>query len=240
MKKKAKKVEIDSQLIPQHVGIIMDGNRRWAQARGLSAGKGHEAGAENLKKIVDRCRELGVKTLTVYALSTENWHQRTKKEVKGLFDLLIKIIKEKKEDYQREGVKMAVLGYFQAFPRKVVAALDEMLNIIKQHERIKVNLALNYGSRDEIVRAVQKIVKEGIPADQINEKIISQHLYTNGTSDPDLIIRTGGEIRLSNFLLWQSSYSELYFVDTLWPDFDSEELDKAVEEYQRRERKFGK
>lgn len=240
MKKRIKKIEIDPKFIPQHIGIIMDGNRRWAQDRDLPIGKGHEAGAENLKKIVDRCRELGVKNLTVYALSTENWRQRTKKEVKGLFDLLTRIVREKKEDYERQGVKVAVLGYFQAFPRKVVAALDEMLTIIKQHERIKVNVALNYGGRDEIVKAVQRIVKEGIPANQINEKIISQHLYTNGTADPDLIIRTGGEIRLSNFLLWQSSYSELYFADTLWPDFGPEELDKAIEEYQRRERRFGK
>lgn len=226
--------------IPQHIGIIMDGNRRWAQARGLSVNKGHEAGAENLSKIVEHCEQLGVKTLTVYALSTENWRQRTKKEVVGLFNLLLKIVKEKKEEYQKKGIKMAVLGYFQAFPRKVVRVIDEMLKVVKKHERMKVNVALNYGGRDEIVRAVQEIIKKGIPASKVNEELISRHLYTNGGPDPDLIIRTGGEARLSNFLLWQASYSELYFTDILWPDFNPKELDKAITEYQKRQRKFGK
>jgi undecaprenyl diphosphate synthase len=233
-------MKIDKKNIPQHIGIIMDGNRRWAKKRGLTIDEGHEAGAKNLEKIIDHCLELGVKTLTVYTLSTENWHQRTKKEVKGIFDLILKVAKRKKKDYETKGIKLAVLGNFQAFPRKVANVIKEILKIVKTHERLKVNLALNYGGRDEILNAIRKIVKERIPLRRLNEKTFSHFLYTNGDPDPDLIIRTGGEIRISNFLLWQISYSELYFTDTLWPDFDEKELDKAIAEYQKRQRRFGK
>lgn len=235
-----RKSEIDLKNIPQHVAIIMDGNRRWAAKKGLGVSEGHEAGARNLEKIVRRSEELGIRYLTVYTLSTENWRKRTAKEVQGIFNLLLKIIKEKREEYEKEGVKMFVLGNFQAFPRKVARAISEMLKVVLKHERIKLNLALNYGGRDEIVRAIQEIIREGVPADQVNEELVSKHLYTNGQPDPDLIIRTGGEVRLSNFLLWQMSYSELYFTDILWPDFGPKELDKAILEYQRRQRRFGK
>lgn len=237
---KKTKIKLDPKNIPQHIGIIMDGNRRWAAKRGLTPTEGHEAGARNLEKIVDHCLELGVKTLTVYTLSTENWRKRAKEEVKGIFDLLVRIVKEKKEEYKKKGVKVAVLGDFQAFPRKVVRAIKEVLKIVKKHERLKVNLALNYGGRDEILQAVRKIVAQGIPPEKITEEEFSKFLYTNGEPDPDLIIRTGGELRLSNFLLWQMSYSELYFTDTLWPDFGPEELDKAIADYQKRQRRFGK
>jgi len=226
--------------IPQHIGIIMDGNRRWAEKRGLTINEGHEAGAKNLEKIINYCLELGVKTLTVYALSTENWRQRTKKEVKGIFKLILQVAKEKKKDYEAKGIKLAVLGEFQAFPRKVARALGEILKIVKVHERLKVNLALNYGGRDEILNAVRKIIQEKIPLKKLNEKTFSHFLFTSGGPDPDLIIRTAGEVRISNFLLWQMSYSELYFTDTLWPDFDEKELDKAIVEYQKRQRNFGK
>lgn len=236
---KRKKVKLDMKRIPKHIGIILDGNRRWAAKRGLSPMKGHEAGAKALVKIVEHCLELGVDTLTIYALSTENWRRRAKKEVEGLFNLLIKAVEERKEEYKRKGVKMAVLGDFQAFPRKVVRAIEEMLAIVKKHERLKVNVALNYGGRDEILRAVKKIVKEEIPPEKINEKMFGKFLWTNGEPDPDLIIRTGGEKRLSNFLLWQMSYSELYFTDTLWPAFTPAKLDKAIAEYQKRTRRFG-
>lgn len=232
--------KIDSKNIPQHIAIIMDGNRRWAVACGKTVDQGHEAGAKNLEAIVNHARELGVKYLTVYTLSTENWRKRSKKEVKGIFDLLVRMVKEKKEEYQKKGIKMFVLGNFQAFPRRVARAVAEMLKIVLKHERMKVNLALNYGGRDEIVRAVQEIIKKGIPAAKVNEKLISEHLYTNGQPDPDLIIRTGGELRLSNFLLWQMSYSELYFTDILWPDFGPRQLDKAILDYQQRQRRFGK
>ena len=234
------KINLDKKNIPQHIGIIMDGNRRWVEKRSLTINEGHEAGAKNLEKIIDHCLELGVKTLTVYALSTENWRKRTKKEVKGIFNLILQVAKEKKKDYEAKGIKLAVLGEFQAFPRKVVRAIREILKIVKTHERLKVNLALNYGGRDEILNAVRKIIQEKIPLKKLNEKTFSHFLYTNGEPDPDLIIRTAGEVRVSNFLLWQMSYSELYFTDTLWPDFDEKELDKAIAEYQKRQRNFGK
>lgn len=234
------KIKLDTKNIPQHIGIIMDGNRRWAQKHGLSINKGHEAGAQALEKIIKHCLDLGVKTLTVYALSTENWRERTQKEVKGIFDLILKYAKERKKEYEKKGIKLAVLGEFQAFPRKVYHAIQEVLKIVKTHERLKVNLALNYGGRDEILNAVKKIIKQKIPLKKLNEKTFSHFLYTNGEPDPDLIIRTAGEVRLSNFLLWQMSYSELYFTDTLWPDFDEKELDKAIVDYQQRKRNFGK
>lgn len=233
------KAKLDTNNIPQHIGIIMDGNRRWAAKRGLTAIQGHEAGVKALVKIVDHCLELGVKTLTVYTLSTENWRERAKEEVKGIFNLLVRAVKEKKEEYKKKGIKVAILGDFQAFPRKVVRAIEEILAIVKKHERLKVNVALNYGGRDEILRAVKRIINQKIPPQKINEKTFGKLLYTNGERDPDLIIRAGGEIRLSNFLLWQMSYSELYFTDTLWPDFTPEKLDKAIAEYQRRTRRFG-
>ncbi len=239
-KKNKRKARLDRNNIPKHVGIIMDGNRRWATMKGLSVDEGHEAGAKNFDKVVKRAEELGVKNLTVYTLSTENWRKRSKKEVKGIFNLLLRIVKEKRKEYAKKGIKLFVLGNFQAFPRKVVRAIEQMLRIVLKHERMKVNLALNYGGRDEIIKAIKEIVKEEIPAEKINEELVAKHLYTNGQPDPDLMIRTGGEIRLSNFLLWQLSYAELYFTDVLWPDFGSEEFNKAITEYQRRKRNFGR
>ncbi len=232
--------QLDPKKIPQHIAIIMDGNRRWAKKKGLTPSEGHKEGAKNLIGLVDHCEKIGVKHLTIYALSTENWKKRAKQEVEGIFNLLIKITKEKKEDYQKRGIKFFVLGNFQAFPLKVRRAIQEIVNIVKKHERFKFNVALNYGGRDEIVRAVQNIVKDGIKPGKINEKLIAKYLYTNGQPDPDLVIRTGGEIRISNFLLWQLSYSELYFTDTLWPSFGPKKLEAAIKEFQERGRRFGK
>lgn len=217
----------------------MDGNRRWARAKGKSVIEGHKAGAENLVKIVEHCERLGVRHLTVYALSTENWRRRAKQEVKGIFDLLVRIAKEKREEYKRKGIKFFVLGNFQAFPLRVRRTIEEMLKIVKRHERLKFNVALNYGGRDELVRAIKKMIEDGIKPSEVDEELVSRYLDTNGQPDPDLIIRTGGEVRLSNFLLWQLSYSELYFTDTLWPDFGPQELERAIYNYQQRERRFG-
>lgn len=233
------KTKLDKKRIPKHIGIIMDGNRRWAAKRGLPPMKGHEAGVKALVKIVDHCLELGVDTLTIYALSTENWRKRARKEIEGLFDLIVRAVEERKEEYKEKGIKFVALGEFQAFPRKVVRAIKEILAIVKKHERLKVNVALNYGGRDEILRAVKKIIKEEIPPEKVNEKMFGKFLWTNGEPDPDFMIRTGGEKRLSNFLPWQLSYSELYFTDTLWPDFSPGKLDKAIIEYQKRTRRFG-
>ena len=232
--------KIDPKKLPKHIAIIMDGNRRWASQHNLTATEGHQAGAKNLEKIVDYCQKIGIKHLTVYALSTENWRKRSAQEVKGIFNLLLKVVKEKKEEYQRSGVRFFVLGNFQAFPLKIRKAIKKILNIVLDKEILKFNVALNYGGRDEIVNAIKQIIKDGVKANQVNEDLVSKYLYTKGQPDPDLIIRPGGEYRLSNFLLWQLSYAELYFTDTLWPDFTPKKLDQAIIQYQQRRRRQGK
>jgi undecaprenyl diphosphate synthase len=234
------KLKIDKNNLPKHIAIIMDGNRRWARARGLPDVKGHEAGSKNLQKIVEYCRDIGVKNLTVYALSTENWRKRSPLEVKGIFDLLVRIVKTKAEEYQKSGIKFFILGNFQAFPFKVKEAIKKILKMAIVDEKIQFNVALNYGGRDEIITAVKRIIEDGIPANKIDEKLISDYLYTKNQPDPDLIIRPGGEFRLSNFLLWQMSYAELYFTDILWPDFTPKEMEKVIYWYQQRERRMGK
>lgn len=234
------KEKIDSTKLPKHIAIIMDGNRRWARQHNLADGKGHEAGAENLQKIVEYCRDIGIKNLTVYALSTENWHKRAPEEVKGLFNLLIRIVKEKAEQYRKSGIKFFVIGNFQAFPYKVKEAIKKILKMTVIDEKIQFNMALNYGGRDEIVTAIKRIIVDKIPANRIDEKLVSDYLYTKDQPDPDLIIRPGGEFRLSNFLLWQTSYAELYFTNILWPDFSPKELEKVLIWYQDRERRMGK
>ena len=167
------KLKIDPDHLPAHIAIIMDGNRRWAAARNLPPGEGHKAGAKNLEDIVKYCRQIGVKHLTVYALSTENWRKRSAQEVKGIFDLLMRVVKEKREEYKREGIKFFVLSNFQAFPFKVRDAIKKMLDIVLDHERIKFNVALNYGGRDEIVHAIKRIVEDKVPAKKINEQLVS-------------------------------------------------------------------
>lgn len=234
------KLKIDPEKLPKHIAIIMDGNRRWAKNHGLTDSQGHEAGSQNLQKIVEYCRDIGIKNLTVYALSTENWHKRAPQEVKGIFQLLIKIVKEKAEEYRKSGIKFFVLGNFQAFPFKVRDAIKKILSLAIVDEKIQFNVALNYGGRDEIITAIKKIITDKIPANQIDEKLISDYLYTKNQPDPDLIIRPGGEFRLSNFLLWQMSYAELYFTNILWPDFSPKEMEKAIHWYQQRERRMGK
>lgn len=233
-------MQIDKHALPKHIAIIMDGNRRWAAARNLSPGDGHKAGAQNLEKIIDHCKEIGVTHLTVYALSTENWRKRSVSEVKGIFNLLLKIVKEKSEEYKKSGIKFFVLGNFQAFPLKVRKAIKKIVDMILDQERLKFNIALNYGGRDEIVTAIKNIIKDGVKPSQVNEKLVSQYLYTHDQPDPDLVIRPGGEFRLSNFLLWQTSYAELYFTDILWPDFTPDKLDEAIYWYQQRDRRMGK
>lgn len=232
--------KIDKNNLPQHIAIIMDGNRRWAASRGLPPEKGHEAGAQNLENIVNHCRDLGVKYLTVYALSTENWRNRSAREVKGIFNLLLRIVKEKREEYRRSGIRFFVLGNFQAFPLKVRDGIKKIMDIVLDKERIKFNVALNYGGRDEIVNAIKNIIKDGVKPEKVNEELVSKYLYTKDQPDPDLIIRPGGEYRLSNFLLWQLSYAELYFTDIFWPDFTPKQLDKAIKWYQQRHRRMGK
>ncbi len=232
--------KIDKNALPKHIAIIMDGNRRWATKRGLSPSDGHKAGAENLQNIVNYCRDIGITNITVYALSTENWRKRSAEEVRGIFNLLIQVVKTKAKEYQKSGIRFFVLGNFQAFPLKVKNAIKKILDMVLDNERIKFNVALNYGGRDEIINAIKNIIKDGVKAHEVNEELVSKYLYTSGQPDPDLIIRPGGEFRLSNFLLWQMSYAELYFTDILWPDFTPKELEKAIIWYQNRDRRLGK
>ena len=233
-------LKIDKNNLPKHIAIIMDGNRRWAAKRGLGPNDGHKAGAENLQNIVNYCRDIGIKNVTVYALSTENWRKRSAEEVRGIFNLLIQIVKTKRQEYQKSGIKFFILGNFQAFPLKVKRAIKTVMDTILDNERIKFNVALNYGGRDEIVNAIKNMMKDGVKARNVNEELVSKYLYTRGQPDPELIIRPGGEFRLSNFLIWQMSYAELYFTDILWPDFTPKELEKAIFWYQQKDRRMGK
>ena len=226
--------------IPSHIAIIMDGNRRWARGKGLPDIKGHEQGSETLEEVVEEAEKLGVKTITVYALSTENLKERAKREVLGLFNLMRKGYHTKLKKMMQKGVKVTILGEVHGLPGTIKELVNQIKKTYIKNESIKLNIALNYGSKRELVKAIKDIVKKGIDVKRINEELIERHLYTNGQPDPELVIRTGGRSRLSNFLLWQTAYSEFYFTTTLWPDFDGKELKKAVIWYQAQKRNFGK
>ncbi len=227
-------------VVPKHIGIIMDGNRRWAQKRGYPRARGHEAGAEALERITDYAARIGVENLTVYAFSTENWQSRTKVEIQELFGLITLVLKRRLKKMQENGVVLGLIGDIQKFPLNLRQVLFHAKEVLKKNHRIKLNLALNYGGRDEILRAFKKITQAKVSAKEINEELLAKHLDTKGIPEPNLIIRTGGRQRLSNFLVWQCTYSELYFTDALWPDFGPEELDKAILYYSQCERNFGK
>lgn len=229
-----------SENIPSHIAIIMDGNRRWARLKGLPDKKGHEAGAEALENLIEPAAKLGVKTITVYALSTENIKERARREVLGLFHLLKWGFKNKVQKLTEKGVKVDVLGEIEGLPDSIRKVIQDLKKTYIKNEAIRVNIALNYGGKKELIEAFRGMIKEGIDINKINDEMISRHLYTNGQKDPELVIRTGGHIRLSNFLLWQTAYSELYFTKTLWPDFGQKELKKAVTWYQNQKRNFGK
>lgn len=226
--------------IPQHIAIIMDGNRRWARARGLPDIQGHEAGSETLEQVVDAAAALGVNTVTVYALSTENIQERAKREVFSLFRLFRQGYHTRLKRMMQRGVSVAVLGKAHGLPGVLTKIIDQIRKTYIKSESIKLNIALNYGGHQELIEAIKDIVKAGVDVKKINKQIIERHLYTNGQPDPELVIRTGGRSRLSNFLLWQTAYSEFYFTKTLWPDFDGKELKKAIAWYQDQKRNFGK
>lgn len=230
-----------SEKIPQHIAIIMDGNRRWAKEHHLSPMIGHKEGYNTLVKIADYCLKRGIKILTVYVFSTENW-KRSKHEVKFLLRLLKWAIKIQVKELNRKNIKIQVLGKIDRFSSDLQALINYAVEKTKNNTKGILNLALNYGGRAEIVEATRKIVKlyNKVSPLKIDENLLSKFLYTNSEPDPDLIIRTSGELRMSNFLLWQGAYSELYFTDKKWPEFTEKDLDKAIEEYNRRKRRFGK
>lgn len=231
---------LDKNNIPKHIAIIMDGNRRWARARGLPDIKGHEAGAQALEKIVEAAGKLGVDTLTVYALSTENIKERAKREVWGLFRLMKEGYATKLKRMMENGVKVTVLGELRGLPATIQKIIQQVRKTHIKNESIKLNIALNYGGKTELLGAIKDLIKEGIRVNKINEQTLEKHLYTNGQPDPELLVRTGGRSRLSNFLIWQTAYSEMYFSRKLWPDFGPQEFKKAILWYQDQKRNFGK
>jgi undecaprenyl diphosphate synthase len=224
---------------PKHVAIIMDGNGRWAAARGLPRIKGHQAGTENLRQIITACVEFGIQYLTIYAFSTENWG-RPKDEVDGLMRIVGEVIDREIKELTRQGVQLRHIGRLEklepALRRKVLNAIK----ITKINDRLILSIAFNYGGRDEIVCAIRSIIADGVKPEEISDELVSKYLFTAGTPDPDLVIRTSGEMRTSNFLVWQTVYSEWYITPTLWPDFNKEELRKALEDYSHRDRRFGR
>ena len=224
--------------LPQHVAIIMDGNGRWAKQRGLSRLVGHKQGATTARNVLGIFNEYKIPCLTLYAFSTENWN-RPRAEIRGLFQLLEENIDEVTSFAQEKSIKLCHLGKLDKLPRKIQRILRQALELTQNNTAMTVSLAFNYGARDEIVEATRHLALNGVPAHNIDENAISQHLYTNGIPDPDLIIRTGGEMRLSNFLLWQAAYAEIYFTPILWPDFDRKEIDDALTAYSQRQRRFG-
>ncbi len=225
-------------VVPQHVAIIMDGNGRWARQRGLPRLAGHRAGTENLRRIVEACGDHGVKILTIYAFSTENW-SRPPEEVRGLLRLLSQMLERELENLRKNGVQLRHLGSLDGLPSDLQSGIGRALEATAANDRLILNVALNYGGRGEIVEAVRRVMQSGLAPQQVTEQTLSDHLYSAGLPDPDLIIRTAGEMRLSNFLIWQAAYAEFYSTPTYWPDFDPEELHKALLAYGQRIRKYG-
>ena len=238
-----KKLRIDLQKVPKHVAIIMDGNGRWAKSKGMSRVFGHKHALTAVRESVESAAQIGVKAITLYAFSTENW-KRPKLEVDALMQLLINSLKKELPTFKKNEVLVNAIGNIENLPSKARKALREVISLTKENSKIVLTLALSYGSREEIVNAIQniskKVVNKELSAKEIDEKIINNHLYTFNLPDVDLMIRTSGEHRISNFLLWQMAYAELYFTEILWPDFRKEHFYDAIIDYQNRERRFGK
>ena len=230
---------IPIEKLPRHVAMIMDGNGRWALSRGLPRLAGHKAGTENLRRVIRSTVEFGVKYLTIYAFSTENWG-RPLEEVRGLMSILEDVLQKELNELHKEGVQLRHIGRLERLPGRLQEQVLDAVEITKNNDRLILNVAFNYGGRDEIVNAIQHIMKDGIPADEVTDELVSQYLYTKGVPDPDLIIRTSGELRVSNFLIWQAAYSEWYVTPTYWPDFDKDEYRRALETFAGRDRRYGK
>ena len=229
---------LEPSSIPAHVGIIMDGNGRWAMRRGLPRLAGHHAGTENVRRITTACADAGVEVLTIYAFSTENWRRPTD-EVRGLMRLLGQRIDREAAELHRNKVKIRHVGVLDGINPRLAERVRAAVELTRNNTRLVLNVAFNYGARDEIARAVQRLVLAGVPASDVTPELIDRYLDTAGLPDPDLIIRTGGEMRLSNFLLWQSAYAEYYSSPVCWPDFGRDELYQAFADYARRARRFG-
>jgi len=235
--------QIDKTKLPKHLAVIMDGNGRWAKQKGFFRTVGHEKGANAVKEVVEGCGELGIQHLTLYAFSTENW-SRPKLEVKTLMNLLVSSLKKEINTFHENNIKLNAIGNIEALPKKAFAELQEVIDKTKHYNKMVLTLALSYGSREEITHAVKDICRKVknniISIENIDEMVINEHLYTQNLPDVDLLIRTSGEQRISNFLLWQIAYAELYFTPVLWPDFNKDNLFEAILNYQNRERRFGK
>lgn len=235
--------DLDTAKLPSHIAIIMDGNGRWAKKRFLNRIKGHEKGAETVRTIVRACREIGISILTLYAFSTENW-QRPKAEVAALMTLLKRFLESEQKELLDNNIRFKTIGQTERLPEDVQRAVHKTITSTKNNNGMVLNLALSYGGRSEIVNMVREIAKKTkdgkIDPDAITSELVSEHLYTAGMPDPDLLIRTSGEMRISNFLLWQIAYSEIFVTNTLWPDFGKDEFIQILKDYQCRERRFGK
>lgn len=235
--------KIDKNKLPGHLAVIMDGNGRWAQLKGLFRTAGHEKGANAVKEVVEGCGKLGVKYLTLYAFSTENWN-RPKMEVKTLMNLLVSSLKKEIKTLEENNIRLNAIGHIDSLPTKARKELKEVMERTKSNDKMILTLALSYGSREEITHMVKavchKVKNNIISPETIDESVINEHLYTQNLPDVDLLIRTSGEQRISNFLLWQIAYAELFFTEVLWPDFNKEHLFEAILNYQNRERRFGK
>ncbi len=224
--------------VPRHVAVIMDGNGRWATQRGLPRAAGHRAGTENIRRVIERFADHGVQYLTLYAFSTENWN-RPEKEVRLLIRLLRYFIKRETNNLHKNGIQLRMLGHIETLPEWLQKQVAEAIALTRENQRMTLNICFSYGGRDDILMAVQAMMTAELPASEVTEETVSKYLSTAGAPDPDLLIRTGGDMRISNFLLWQAAYAELYFTDTFWPDFGREDTDIALAEYGRRKRKFG-
>ena len=225
--------------LPRHVAIIMDGNRRWARLHGLSESEGHAAGVEAIRPIVRRAAERGLEVLSIYAFSRENW-QRASHEVRTLFGLLESAIRDETPELVRQGVRVRVLGRLDELPERMRSSIAEALAATEDGDRMTLNVCFNYSGRSEIVDATRRAIADGLTAEQLDEAAIAARLYGADLPDPDLLIRTGGDQRISNFLIWQAAYAELYFTERLWPDFEPAAFDAALEEFARRSRRFGR
>ena len=241
--KKMSLQEFNTDELPQHIAVIMDGNGRWAQQRGKNRLRGHEAGAKAVRKTVEAAAKLGIKHLTLYAFSTENWN-RPKTEVSTLMSLLVRNLRRELRQMTKNNIRLSAIGSLDKLPKKVREELVEVIEKTQSNTGTNLTLALSYGAREEIKQAVidisKKVKNSIINVESIDETIINEHLYTQHLPDVDLLIRTSGEIRISNFLLWQIAYAELYFTDVMWPEFDEYELHQAINSYLKRERRFGK